>query len=232
MPPWTRNRRSLRSASTSAISKEKTDTMPGKSWQIGRLAGIPIGVNPLWLVIVALITWSLGSTYYPDQVDGDRSRTRLPPGSGERAAAVRKHLAARARSRGRRPPTRGAGRGHRPLASGRRLQAQGLPASPGRRASLRRRRPGGDPRDRGVVRGPRRRFALERAGGYPGSGQLPVRRQFGDPRLQPHSRLSPRRGADLESLDLAPGRRHRAGDERRRHRRSWIRLWASSSWGC
>jgi Zn-dependent protease len=44
--------------------------VPGRSWPIGRLAGIPIGINPLWLVIVALITWSLGATYYPDQVDG------------------------------------------------------------------------------------------------------------------------------------------------------------------
>ena len=44
--------------------------MPGKSWRVGRLAGVPIGINPLWLLIVALITWSLGATYYPDQVDG------------------------------------------------------------------------------------------------------------------------------------------------------------------
>jgi Zn-dependent protease len=42
----------------------------GKSWQVGRLAGIPIGINPLWLVIVGLITWSLGATYYPDEVHG------------------------------------------------------------------------------------------------------------------------------------------------------------------
>jgi Zn-dependent protease/predicted transcriptional regulator len=34
------------------------------------LAGIPIGINPLWLLIVALITWSLGASYYPDQVSG------------------------------------------------------------------------------------------------------------------------------------------------------------------
>jgi Zn-dependent protease len=40
----------------------------GKSWRIGSLAGIPIGISPLWLVIVGLITWSLGSTYYPDQI--------------------------------------------------------------------------------------------------------------------------------------------------------------------
>ena len=40
------------------------------SIRVGRLAGIPIGVQPLWLVIVGLITWSLGAVYYPNQVDG------------------------------------------------------------------------------------------------------------------------------------------------------------------
>jgi Zn-dependent protease/predicted transcriptional regulator len=40
------------------------------SIRIGRLAGIPIGVQPLWLAIVALITWSLGAVYYPDAVSG------------------------------------------------------------------------------------------------------------------------------------------------------------------
>jgi Zn-dependent protease/CBS domain-containing protein len=40
------------------------------SIRIGRLAGIPIGVQPLWVVIVALITWSLGAAYYPEQVPG------------------------------------------------------------------------------------------------------------------------------------------------------------------
>ena len=44
--------------------------MFGGDLKIGRLAGIPISIHPLWLVIVALITWSLGSTYYPDQVSG------------------------------------------------------------------------------------------------------------------------------------------------------------------
>lgn len=44
--------------------------MSMRSIRIGRLAGIPIGVQPLWLAIVALITWSLGAAYYPDQVDG------------------------------------------------------------------------------------------------------------------------------------------------------------------
>lgn len=40
------------------------------SVRVGRLAGIPIGVQPLWLLIVGLITWSLGAVYYPDQVSG------------------------------------------------------------------------------------------------------------------------------------------------------------------
>lgn len=41
-----------------------------KSIRVGRLAGIPIGVQPLWILIVGLITWSLGAVYYPDQVEG------------------------------------------------------------------------------------------------------------------------------------------------------------------
>jgi len=42
----------------------------GKGVGIGRLAGIPISIHPLWLVIVALITWSLGDAYYPEEVPG------------------------------------------------------------------------------------------------------------------------------------------------------------------
>lgn len=41
-----------------------------RSIRIGTLAGIPIGLQPLWLLIVALITWSLGALYYPEQVAG------------------------------------------------------------------------------------------------------------------------------------------------------------------
>jgi Zn-dependent protease len=41
-----------------------------RSVRIGRLAGIPIGIQPLWLLIVVLIAWSLGAVYYPDQVPG------------------------------------------------------------------------------------------------------------------------------------------------------------------
>jgi Zn-dependent protease len=41
-----------------------------RSIRIGRLAGIPIGVQPLWVVVVALITFSLGAVYYPDQASG------------------------------------------------------------------------------------------------------------------------------------------------------------------
>jgi Zn-dependent protease len=41
-----------------------------RSLKVGRLAGIPIGVQPLWLAVVALITWSLGAVYYPEQAPG------------------------------------------------------------------------------------------------------------------------------------------------------------------
>ena len=40
-----------------------------RSVRVGRLAGIPIGIQPLWLAIVGLITWSLGHDYFPAQID-------------------------------------------------------------------------------------------------------------------------------------------------------------------
>ena len=50
--------------------------MGGSTFRVGRLLGIPIGIHPLWLVVVGLITWTLGSTYFPD----------ADPGLDERAA--------------------------------------------------------------------------------------------------------------------------------------------------
>ncbi len=44
--------------------------MPGRSFKLGRIAGIPVGISPWWLVIVALITWSLGAGYYPVEAKG------------------------------------------------------------------------------------------------------------------------------------------------------------------
>lgn len=45
--------------------------MSGRSTlRVGRLAGIPIGIHPLWLLIVGLLTWSLGGTYFPDRDAG------------------------------------------------------------------------------------------------------------------------------------------------------------------
>jgi Zn-dependent protease/predicted transcriptional regulator len=44
--------------------------MPGRSFRITRIAGIPVGVSPWWLVIVALITWSLGASYFPEAIPG------------------------------------------------------------------------------------------------------------------------------------------------------------------
>ena len=38
--------------------------------RIGRLAGIPIGIQPLWLVIVGVITFVLGHDYFPTEVPG------------------------------------------------------------------------------------------------------------------------------------------------------------------
>jgi Zn-dependent protease/CBS domain-containing protein len=44
--------------------------------RLGRLAGIPIGVQPLWLLVVALITFALGHDWFPTE----------DPGLGEAAA--------------------------------------------------------------------------------------------------------------------------------------------------
>jgi Zn-dependent protease/predicted transcriptional regulator len=44
--------------------------MPGRSLRIARIAGIPVGVSPWWLAIVALITWSLGASYFPEVIHG------------------------------------------------------------------------------------------------------------------------------------------------------------------
>ncbi|HEX8975413.1 MAG TPA: site-2 protease family protein [Solirubrobacteraceae bacterium] len=44
--------------------------MPGRSLKVARIAGIPVGISPWWVVIVALITWSLGAGYYPVEVKG------------------------------------------------------------------------------------------------------------------------------------------------------------------
>ena len=37
---------------------------------LGRLAGIPIGIQPLWLVIVGLTTFTLGHDYFPAEDPG------------------------------------------------------------------------------------------------------------------------------------------------------------------
>ena len=44
--------------------------MPGRTIHIGTFAGIPFGVQPLWPVIVAVITLVLATGWYPQQVDG------------------------------------------------------------------------------------------------------------------------------------------------------------------
>lgn len=45
-------------------------SMPGRSIRIARIAGIPVGVSPWWLVIVGLITWTLGASYFPEVISG------------------------------------------------------------------------------------------------------------------------------------------------------------------
>jgi Zn-dependent protease/predicted transcriptional regulator len=51
-------------------SAQQTRCVPGRSVKIGRIAGIPVGISPWWLLVVALFTWSLGSSYFPNEVKG------------------------------------------------------------------------------------------------------------------------------------------------------------------
>lgn len=44
--------------------------MPGRSIRIARIAGIPVGISPWWVVIVVLFTWLLGDSYFPEVVHG------------------------------------------------------------------------------------------------------------------------------------------------------------------
>lgn len=44
--------------------------MFGRSRRIGTIAGIPVGVSPLWVVIVALFTFTLGASYFPEEIHG------------------------------------------------------------------------------------------------------------------------------------------------------------------
>lgn len=53
-----------------ACGEPSLEPMPGRSIRIARIAGIPVGVSPWWLVIVALITWSLGDSYFPEEIAG------------------------------------------------------------------------------------------------------------------------------------------------------------------
>ena len=47
------------------------------SFQLGRIAGIRIGLNWSWLVVFALIVWSLASAVFPSQNEGLSDRTYL-----------------------------------------------------------------------------------------------------------------------------------------------------------
>src|SRR5688500_1951906 len=40
------------------------------SFVLGRVAGVEVGVNWSWLVVVALVVWSLGAVVFPDEVPG------------------------------------------------------------------------------------------------------------------------------------------------------------------
>ena len=44
--------------------------MPGRSIRVARIAGIPVGISPWWLVVLVGFTWVLGDSYFPEAVPG------------------------------------------------------------------------------------------------------------------------------------------------------------------
>ena len=56
--------------------------------RLGRLAGVPIGIQPLWLVIVGLLTYTLGSDYFPARDPGLDSGAAYTLGLTDQAAAI------------------------------------------------------------------------------------------------------------------------------------------------
>ena len=47
--------------------RQPTAHRRGSTVRLGRLAGIPIGIQPLWLVILGLLTYLLGHDYFPQE---------------------------------------------------------------------------------------------------------------------------------------------------------------------
>jgi Zn-dependent protease len=41
-----------------------------RSIPLGRILGIPLGLDYSWFLVFALVTWSLGSSYFPEQYPG------------------------------------------------------------------------------------------------------------------------------------------------------------------
>src|SRR6266511_4341377 len=54
----------------SSGSRRRRGARVNPSFRLGRIFGIPFGVNWSWLVVVALITWTLGSGVFPAQNPG------------------------------------------------------------------------------------------------------------------------------------------------------------------
>jgi len=44
--------------------------VPGRSFRIARIAGIPVCVSVWWLVMLVLVAWSLGASYFPAHAPG------------------------------------------------------------------------------------------------------------------------------------------------------------------
>ena len=60
---------------------------------LGRILGIPIGLDYSWFVIFALLTWMLAGSYYPRRVQGLAAAAVLVHGRGDGHHALRERAA-------------------------------------------------------------------------------------------------------------------------------------------
>jgi hypothetical protein len=55
---------------------------------LGRILGIPIGLDYSWFVIVALLTWMLADSYFPGEFQELAAVALLVHGRGDRCDAL------------------------------------------------------------------------------------------------------------------------------------------------
>ena len=198
--------------------------MPGRNFRIARIAGIPVGISPWWLVVVALLTWSLSAGYFPQSAPDLAPAAYVALALASVLTLFAGILAHEFGACARGAPRRRRDRGDRSVAA-RRRRAHAQPAEAGRRRAAV--RPGRTRRDRDPGPGLRGRGvgpAVLRAGRPARVRDLPGAGQRRDRLVQPPARVPPGRRPRRARAHLAADWRSASRDRHRGPRRSVDRL--------